>query len=443
MPNQSTPTRIVIAGAGYGGMYTAWRLQRKLRRQLKAGTVQITLIDPASYMTYQPFLPETAAGSLEPRHVVVNLRRLLRRCEFINGSVTAISQADKQISYLSAADEKQTIDYDLLVVALGGVSRTLPIPGLADYGIGIKSVGEAAWLRNHVLSRLDVAASTSDPEIRRRMLTFVVVGGGYAGIETLAELEDLSRVAARDYPELRDERLRWVLVEATDRILPEVGPKLGKRTVAMLQERGIDMRLETRLESAADGHIVLSDGEEFDADTLVWTAGVRANPVLASSDLPLDDRGRLRGDATLQVVDAPDVWAIGDCAAIPDLTQPGKLCSPSAQHAIRQAKRLAANIVATLRGRKVVEYRHRYAGSVAGLGLHRGVAQIFGIPLRGFPAWFVHRSYHVMMMPTIGRKVRIVADWTLALFFKRDVISLGEIHEPRAEFTSAFHHSND
>jgi NADH dehydrogenase len=308
---------------------------------------------------------------------------------------------------------------------------------LAECGIGFKTVGEAIFLRNHVLAKLDIAASTSDPVVRRRALTFVFVGGGYAGVEAFAELEDMARDASKSYDGVEPSDMRWVLVEATDRILPEVSRDLAEYTVRELQKRGMDIRLNTRLESAENHRIVLSDGEEFDADTLVWTAGVKPNPVLASSDLPLDEKGRVRGTEFLTVAGVADAWAAGDSAAIPDVTRPGTFCGPSAQHAVRQAKQLGDNIVAVLRGGKPHEYRHSYAGSVASLGLHKGVAQIYGIKLRGIIAWFMHRTYHVSRVPTFNRKVRVIADWTLALFFRREIVSLGALQNPREEFELA------
>jgi NADH dehydrogenase len=269
-------------------------------------------------------------------------------------------------------------------------------------------------------------------------LTFVFVGGGYAGVEALAELEDMARHAADlYYDDVAPADMRWVLVEASERILPEVGPDLGRYTVDRLRERGIDVRLSTRLASCVDGHIVLSDGESFDADTLVWTAGVKANPVLADSDLPLDDKGRVRTRPNLRVEGMWDAWSAGDNAAVPDLAHPGQLCSPSAQHAVRQARRLADNLVRDLRGEPLVDYRHKHVGSVASLGLHKGVAQVYGVKLRGWPAWFMHRTYHMSRMPTLNKKLRVVSDWTLALFFRREIVSLGELKHPRAEFERA------
>ncbi|CAA9324810.1 MAG: NADH dehydrogenase [uncultured Nocardioidaceae bacterium] len=430
--------RILILGGGYVGLYTALRLKRKLHR----GEAHVTVVDPRSYMTYQPFLPEAAAGSLEPRHVVVSLRRELRGMEVINGRVSAVSHGDRTVAVTPEVGDPVSLRYDHVVVALGSVARTLPVPGLKEFGIGFKQVEEAIALRNHVLDRLDVAASVDDPALRARALTFVFVGGGYAGTEAIAELEDMARAATSFHEGLSAHDLRFLLVEASGRILPEVREEMGVYTVEQLRSRGIDVRLETRLESCVDGEVVLSDGTTLSADTLVWTAGVKANPVLRDTDLPLDDRGRLRCTPTLQAVTddgvLAGVWGAGDCAAVPDLTgPPGAMCSPSAQHAVRQARLLGDNLVAALRGAEPAEYRHRHVGSVASLGLHRGVADVYGVKVKGFPAWFMHRTYHMSRMPTFNRKVRIVLDWTLALFFRRELVALGRLQNPRAEFRSA------
>jgi NADH dehydrogenase len=427
---------ILIAGGGYVGMYTALTLQRKLRR----GEARVTVVDLRSYMTYQPFLPEAAAGSLEPRHVVVPLRRVLdrRKVEVVTGRVVGIDHGRKVAQVVPRMGHQREVPYDVLVVAFGSIARTLPIPGLAETGIGFKRIEEAIRLRNQVIENLDIAVSTDDKETRRRALTFVVVGGGYAGVEALAELEDMARDATRYYEGISPDDMRWVLVEATDRILPEVGEDLGRYTVECLRERGIEVRLKTRLESAVDNHIVLSDGEEFDASTLIWTAGVKAHPVLTNTDLPLDEKGRVRATAALQIEGCTDAWTAGDNARVPDLTgAQGEFTAPNAQHAVRQARHLGRNIVRVLRGQEPKEYRHKYVGSVASLGLHKGAAQVYGIKLRGWPAWFMHRTYHLSRVPTLNRKVRVVADWTLALFFRREVVALGSLHEPREEFQEA------
>lgn len=418
-------------------MYTALRLQKKLRRQIKIRKVEVIVVDPRSYMTYQPFLPEAAAGSIEPRHVVVPLRPLLKRCEVLTGRVTEIDHARRVALIQPSRGDAYELTYEVIVVAPGSVARTLPIPGLAEQGIGFKQVEEAISLRNRVLEKLDIASSITDHAARRALLTFVFVGGGYAGIEALAELEDMANYATRYYPTVSKGDLRFVLIEATGRILPEVGEDLGSYTLDELRKRRIEVRLKTRLESCVDGRIVLSDGTEFDAETLVWTAGVKANPMVTNTDLPRDEKGRIRCKTDLRVEGLEGAWSAGDCAAVPDLTHPGQMCSPSAQHAVRQARKLGSNIARVYRGGHPEAYIHKHAGSVASLGLHKGVAQVYGVKLRGFPAWFMHRTYHMSRVPTINRKVRVILDWSLALFFRREIVSLGSMHEPREEFAEA------
>jgi NADH dehydrogenase len=423
-------------------MYAALHLQRRLRR----GEARVTVVEPRSSMTYQPFLPEAAAGSIDPRHVVVPLRRVLRGCTVVTGEVTGVDHAARRALAATPATRSTgapdlVLPYDLLVLAPGSVSRTAPVPGLAEYGIGFKTVEEAVGLRNHVLEQLDIASSTRDPAVREAALTFVFVGGGYAGVEALAELEDMARYAVRYYHNLTAEDLRWILVEASDRILPEVGPELGRHTLEELRGRNIEVRLGTRLESLADRVVALSDGSRLAARTLVWTAGVRPAPVLAGTDLPRDTRGRIRCEPTLQVAGAPGAWSAGDCAAVPDLGRPGAYCTPNAQHAVRQARQLADNVLAHLRGEPQSPYRHAGRGSVASLGLHKGVAQVRGRRLTGRPAWLLHRAYHLGRMPTLDRKARILADWLLAGLSSREIVSLGSLEHPRAEFEAAMGHA--
>lgn len=471
----TTPTpppraRVLVIGGGYVGMYTALRLQQKLKR----GEAEVVVVSPNAYMTYQPFLPEAAAGSISPRHVVVPLRRVLPDCTIIVGEARSIDHEKRVATLTTLASEEEAatraaahgpdvtspttaagrggvgghedpapgsfeMTYDELVLAPGSISRTLPVPGLAEHGIGFKTVEEAIALRNHVLEQMDIASSTRDPELRDAALTYVFVGGGYAGVEALAELADMARYATRYYHNVKADDLKWILVEASDHILPEVGHDMGKYAVRELRARNIDVRLETRLDSCENRVAVLSDGTRFPTRTVVWTAGVKPHPILAATDLPLDKRGRLICKATLAVDGAAHAWSAGDAAAVPDLAadEPGAECAPNAQHAVRQARVLAENIVASLRGVTPHDYRHRYAGSVASLGLHKGVAQVYGRKLKGYPAWLMHRAYHLSRVPTFNRKARVLAEWTLSGLFKREIVSLGSLEHPRAEFELA------
>jgi NADH dehydrogenase len=431
------------------GLYAALRLSRKL----SARRAEVVVVDPQPHMTYQPFLPEAAAGNISPRHAVVSLRRELKNCRIVSGEVTKIEHARKTVTIQPIDGPSTEMPYDHIIVAPGSVSRTLPVPGLREHGIGFKTIGEAIFLRNHILDRLDVAAVTPDPAVRQASLTFVFVGGGFAGIEALAEMEDMVRHAMKYYAELDPAEIRFVLVEATNRILPEVGAKMGAYAARELAKRGIDLRLETRLESCVDGEIVLAgpsrggkpqnnpieDGARFQAETLVWTAGVKPSPMLDRTDLPRGPRGHVTCRPTLEVVDGDRVldgaWSAGDCAQVPDLTNPGAWCSPSAQHAVRQAKVLADNIRQVILGGAPKEYRHKHVGGVAGLGLYKGVANVYGIKLKGLPAWFMHRTYHMSRIPSVNRKVRVLADWSLAFLLRRETVALGQLHSPREEFT--------
>ncbi|MEV6513798.1 FAD-dependent oxidoreductase [Streptomyces sp. NPDC051642] len=436
--------RILVVGGGYVGMYTALRLQKKLKREIKRGQVEITVVSPDPYMTYQPFLPEAAAGSISPRHVVVPLRRVLGRCRVVIGEATAIDHGKRTATLSTLATEEEgtgteELAYDELVLAPGSISRTLPIPGLAEHGVGFKTVEEAIGLRNHVIEQMDIASSTRDPAIRDAALTFVFVGGGYAGVEALAELEDMARYAVRYYHNVDADDLKWILVEASNRILPEVGEEMGTYTITQLRRRNIQVLLETRLESCVDRVAVLSDGQRFPTRTLVWTAGVKPHPVLAVTDLPLTTHGRLKCTAQLTIEGATHAWAAGDAAAVPDVTaaEPGTTTALNAQHAVRQAKILGDNIAHSLRAEPLETYAHKYVGSVASLGLHKGVAQVYGRKLKGYPAWFMHRVYHLSRVPTFNRKARVLAEWTLAGLFKREIVSLGSLEHPRAEFELA------
>jgi NADH:ubiquinone reductase (H+-translocating) len=317
------------------------------------------------------------------------------------------------------------VSYERLVVALGSISRTFPIPGLAEHGLGFKTLADAIHLRNHVLRRLEAAVAAPSAEHRRRELTFVFVGAGYAGVEALGELSDLVRDALRYYDDLREAPQPWVLVDLAPKILPEVMPNLADYAAAQLSRRGVEIRTETTLERLEPHAAFLSDGERILTSTLVWTAGVRPNPALAMLGLPLDEAGRIRVDGTLRVDGHEHVHALGDCARVPNEATPEHPDPPTSQHALRQARRLVKNLTGTPQ-----PYRYRMLGQGATLGRYRGIAEVFGVRLRGFPGWFLTRTYHLYQLPLLSRKLRVVSDWTLALLFRRDVVELSMLEQP-------------
>jgi NADH dehydrogenase len=423
--------RILVVGAGFAGLYAAM----ELRRAVAAGH-RVTVVNDENFMQYQPFLPEVASGTIDPRAVVVPLRRVLRHCEVLIGEVRGIEHDERRALVRFADGHEERIGYDVLVLSAGSRSRVMPVPGLVEHGVGFKTVQEAIFLRNHVLSRLDVAAETEDPERRRGALTFVFVGAGYAGVEALGELEDLARDASRNYPMLGADEMHWVLVEAMGKILPELGEDLAGYAMEQLRRRGIEIALNTQLDSAEKGVIRLSDRREFPADTLVWTAGVKPSPLARASGLPVDDAGRVIVDETLRVRGVDDAWAAGDAAAVPDRTT-GRSAPPTAQHALREGRRLGKNLAAALDGRAPEPFVYRTVGGVASLGRYKGVAMVYGVKFRGFTGWFLHRSYHLLAMPTFSRKVKIAMDWTTALLFPRDIAQLGASERPREPFERA------
>ncbi len=376
-------------------------------------------------MLFTPLLPEAASGTLEPRHVVVPLRMMCPRSELLLGRATALDQGRRVVT-VETQDGSLEVTYDRLVIALGATSRALPIPGLTEHGHGFKDLADAIALRNHVLRQLELADAGQDADAARRHLTFVFVGAGYAGVEALAELSDLVRDAMRYYPRLREIPPRWMLVDAARSILPEIPTKLGEYATRELTGRGVEIRVGTTLEALDGDSALLSDGVRIETNTLVWTAGVRASPLLAELGLPLDDHGRVRVDGFLGVEGSDGAWALGDCARVPNEATPDTFDPPTSQHALRQARTLARTLTGSPR-----PYRYRMLGQVATLGRYRGVADVLGLRLRGFPGWFVTRTYHLSQLPLFSRKLRVVADWTLALFFRRDIAELGALGHPR------------
>jgi len=428
--------KILIVGGGYAGFYTALKLEKWLRR----GEAEVVIVDPLPYMTYQPFLPEVAAGSIEPRHAVVSLRRHLKKTEVITAKVTGINHATKTATITPTVGEPWQESYDTVVVTAGAVSRTFPIPGVADEAIGMKNIEEAIAVRDRLLTNFDKASTLPAGPERDRLLTVVVVGGGFAGIEVFAELRSLASSLVKLYPTLEFEDTHFHLIEAMGRIMPEVSLKTSLWVIKDLAQRGAQIHLDTQLSSALGGKIELSTGESFESDLIVWTAGVMANPVLRNTDLPTEERGRLRVQADLRVINDEGVvegaWGAGDVSATPDLTGGGVggYCVPNAQHAVRQGKLMAKNLVAVIREETPREYFHKNQGAVAGLGLYDGVFQSGKIAVKGLLAWFMHRGYHGFAMPMWERKARVFGNWIINFFWGRDGLGLEARSTPRAAF---------
>jgi NADH dehydrogenase len=434
---QTTAPRILIVGGGYAGFYSAWKLEKHLRK----GEAEVTLVDPLPYMTYQPFLPEVAAGEIEARHAVVGHRRHLKRTKIVTAKVTGIDHANKTATITRADGVSWQHEYDQIVVTAGAVSRTFPIPGIADNAIGLKTIEEAVAIRDRILTNFDRAATMPAGPDRDRLLTVVVVGGGFAGIEAFAELRALGSALLKNYPELTFDDTHFHLIEAMGRIMPEVSLKTSEWVLKSLAKRGANVHLDTQVTSAVDGNVEISTGETISTDLIVWTAGVMANPtVVRGSDLLVEGRGRIQTRPDLRVGSEDEIiegaWAAGDVSAVPDLSGGGVggMCVPNAQHAVRQAKLLAKNLVAVLRGEEPKQYVHKNLGAVAGLGLYNGVFQSGNFALKGFIAWCAHRAYHGLAMPSWERKWRVIWDWWHDFFLGRDNVSLEAIQFPRAAF---------
>jgi len=404
---------VLVLGGGFAGAYVAREL----------GTRGATIVSKENFMLYTPLLPEAASGMLEPRHCVVPLRVMCPHSELILGHVTALD-LEAQTADVETGEGPQKVTWSELVLALGAVPRTLPVPGLSEHAIPFKSLADAIALRNMVLNQLETADAALDQEERSRRLTFVFVGAGYAGVEALAELSDLVEDALKYYPRLRPTRRRWVLVDAAPRILPEIPRPLGDYADEELRKRGVEIHVDTTLESVSADEAVLGNGTRIPTNTLVWTAGVAPNPLLREWGFPLDERGRVEVDELLQVSGHEHVWALGDCARVPN-TRSDHPDPPTCQHALRQARRLAKNLAGPPE-----PYGYRMLGQVATLGRHKGIADVLGLRLRGFVGWWVTRTYHLYQLPLAQRKFRVVVDWTVSLFFRRDIAELGQLGHP-------------
>ena len=426
----------MIVGGGYAGFYTAFRLEKLLRR----GEAEVVVIDPLPYMTYQPFLPEVAAGSIEARHAVVPLRRHLPKTRVITARVTGINHQKKSVTITPEAGASFELTYDHVVITAGAVSKTFPIPGVAETAIGMKTIEEAIAVRDKVIDNMHLAADMPPGPERDRLLTVVVVGGGFAGIEAFAELRSLVSAMLKEFPTLTIDDTHFHLIEAMDRVMPEVSEKSAKWVVKNLEQRQAHVHLNTQLQSAVNGRLQLSNGMTLETDLVIWTAGVKAHSMLGGTGIPLDDRERICALADLRVEDNGTIlegmWTAGDVARVPDLSGGGVggYCVPNAQHAVRQGKILAKNLVAVLRGEEPKNYIHKNLGAVAGLGIGYGVFQSGPIAVTGFLAWLMHRGYHGLAIPMFERKARVFTNWLLHFFWGRDFASVRRVQKPREFF---------
>lgn len=419
------PTRIVILGGGFAGTAVARQLERLVGAD---ASVEITLVDRENFSLFTPLLPEVPSGALEPKHVVSPLRALFRRTIVRHAEVRSIDLS-KRVVLVSHCPQcgMAVLPWDHLVLAVGSVTNFFGVPGVATHALTMKSLADASALHAHVVDKFEHADMEDDPVVRRELLTFMVVGGGFAGVETAGELNDFVRGAGRFYPRVRRDDVRVILVHLGSRILPEVSEALSAYALTKLRSRGVDVRLDTRVDEYTGTRARLSTDEEIQSRTLVWTAGIVANPILGALGVPTTPSGKVEVTDALEVTGQPGVWALGDCALIVDRATE-RPYPPTAQHAIRQGRRVAENIVAMIRGGALAPFAHRPLGILAGLGRHSAVAEILGFRFSGFFAWWLWRTVYLFKLPGLERKVRVALDWTLDLFFPRDIVYLRPLH---------------
>jgi NADH dehydrogenase len=418
---------VVVGGGGFGGFYAA----RKLEKVLPRHSARITLVSDVNFLLYTPLLPGAAAGTLEPRHVVVPLREELHCTNLRLGRVSGLDPDNNELLIQSSLGKQESLHYDQLILSMGSVSRVLPVPGLAEHGLGFKTISEAIALRNRALSNLELAEAMEDPAEREPYLTFVFVGAGYAGVEGIAELQDYVGSVIDRYPRCRLHGTRWILVEAQSRIMQEIPEDLADFAERELRGRGMEIRTNTILKSCTEDSVDLSDGERVPTRLLCWTAGVKPPAVVRELGLELHESGRIAVDPTLRVKGRSNIWAVGDAAAVPDPAKHYKgICPPTAQHAMRQGKIAAHNVAASLGHGRIRKFRYRTLGVFVDLGRNEAVATMVGVKLRGFVAWFAARTYHLMLMPGPARRTRLMADWTVGLLFGRSSSELGQLGHP-------------
>ena len=412
--------RIVIVGGGFAGAYCAQALERLLRRD----EAEVVLVDRQNYFIFYPLLVEAGTGSLEPRHAVVSIRAFVDRTRFMMGEVEAVDTAGRQLTVvLPDGVTRRVLAYDHLVLAPGSVTRLPAVPGLAERGFEMKSLADAVTMRDRAIRQLEHADAVEDDDLRRRLLHFVVVGANFTGVEVAGELHIFLHRAVRHYANLRPDHIGVTVVELSDRILPALDPGLSAYGAERLRRRGVTIELGASVTRLAAGEVELSDGRVLAADTVYWCAGIAPSPLLAGTGLPTDERGYLLCERDLRVVGEERVWGIGDSAVNRDAE--GRPYPATAQHAIRQGRHLARNLVAVLRDRPTTPCDIVNRGAIAALGCRTGVARVMGVNVAGILAWFLFRTVYLLKMPGWARRLRVALDWTIDLFFSKDAVQLG------------------
>jgi len=414
-----TPNRIVIVGGGFAGFHAA----RALIRAAPPGT-ELVLINKTDYFLYLPLLPQVSAASLDPRRIAVSLTKTLPKVRLALGTADKVSVDRREVTYTDPEGAAHVVGYDRLILTVGSVNKLLPIPGVGAHAHGFRGIAEALYLRDHVIRQIELAGATDDPAERDARCTFVVVGAGYTGTEVAAQGPPFTAAVARRYAVLRGQRIRWLLLDVAPKVLPELDPRLSRAADRLLRKRGVEVLTGTSVKEATAEGVLLTNGDNVATRTLAWCVGVRPDSLTEATGLPTE-RGRIVVDATLAVPGHPEIFACGDCAAVPDLTRPGELTAMTAQHAMRQGKRAGLNVAASLGHGQIAEYKHHDLGFVVDLGGLQAAANPLGIPLSGLPAALVTRGYHLMAMP--GNRARTLIDWIVDAVFGRQTVQLGLI----------------